>query len=196
MSELLNQKSFIQGKVHSGYLNSIFDLSGNWLHDATNTKTLAFDGYFISLYYLHLTTFPLVLNDRVKKSVPPHWDPAALSRFIQTYGTHIIVGMAIGGQDLICVRQNSSSTIPTSELRRYLEDLGDVLFSYGKSPSLIQRKSRDGKQKSISTSFIFKGPFFFCSVPNIFNRIFQSSTMQLASIAETSSVRHIEVLSH
>ncbi|TYI22221.1 hypothetical protein ES332_A06G089600v1 [Gossypium tomentosum] len=80
MSELLNQKSSIQGKVHSRYLNSIFDLSGNWLHDATDTKTLAFDGYFISLYYLHLTAFPLVLNDRVKKSVPPHWDPAALSR--------------------------------------------------------------------------------------------------------------------
>ncbi|TYI22375.1 hypothetical protein ES332_A06G099100v1 [Gossypium tomentosum] len=180
MSELLNQKSSIQGKVHSGYLNSIFDLSGNWLHDATDTKTLAFDGYFISLYYLHLTAFPLVLNDRVKKSVPPHWDPAALSRFIQTYGTHIIVGIAIGGQDLICVRQNSSSTIPTSELRGYLEDLGDVMFSDGKSLSLIQRKSRDGKQK----------------VPDIFNRILQSSTMQLASIAETSSVQHIEVLSH
>ncbi|PPD78502.1 hypothetical protein GOBAR_DD24575 [Gossypium barbadense] len=171
MSELLNQKSSIQGKVPSGYLNSIFDLSGNWLHDAADTKTLAFDGYFISLYYLHLTASPLVLNDRVKKSVPPHWDPAALSRFIQTYGTHIIVGMAIGGQDLICVRQNSSSTIPTSELRGYLEDLGDVMFSDGKSPSLIQRKSRDGKQK----------------VPDVFNRILQSSTMQLASIAETSS---------
>ncbi|XP_012481597.1 MACPF domain-containing protein At1g14780 [Gossypium raimondii] len=171
MSELLNQKSSVQGKVPSGYLNSIFDLSGNWLHDAADTKTLAFDGYFISLYYLHLTASPLVLNDRVKKSVPPHWDPAALSRFIQTYGTHIIVGMAIGGQDLICVRQNSSSTIPTSELRGYLEDLGDVMFSDGKSPSLIQRKSRDGKQK----------------VPDVFNRILQSSTMQLASIAETSS---------
>ncbi|KAB2092271.1 hypothetical protein ES319_A02G018200v1 [Gossypium barbadense] len=171
MSELLNQKSSIQGKVPSGYLNSIFDLSGNWLHDAADTKNLAFDGYFISLYYLHLTASPLVLNDRVKKSVPPHWDPAALSRFIQTYGTHIIVGMAIGGQDLICVRQNSSSTIPTSELRGYLEDLGDVMFSDGKSPSLIQRKSRDGKQK----------------VPDVFNRILQSSTMQLASIAETSS---------
>ncbi|PPD93247.1 hypothetical protein GOBAR_DD09811 [Gossypium barbadense] len=156
MSELLNQKSSILGKVPSGYLNSIFDLSGNWLHDAADTKTLAFDGYFISLYYLHLTASPLVLNDRVKKSVPPHWDPAALSR------------------------QNSSSTIPISELRGYLEDLGDVMFSDGKSPSLIQRKSRDGKQK----------------VPDIFNRILQSSTMQLASIAETSSVRHIEVLSH
>ncbi|MBA0801208.1 hypothetical protein Gohar_011585, partial [Gossypium harknessii] len=80
MSELLNQKSSIQGKVPSGYLNSIFGLRGDWLHDAEDTKNLAFDGYFISLYHLHLTASPLVLHDRVKKSVPPHWDPAALSR--------------------------------------------------------------------------------------------------------------------
>ncbi|TYI66544.1 hypothetical protein E1A91_D09G231500v1 [Gossypium mustelinum] len=171
MSELLNQKSSIQGKVPSGYLNSIFGLRGDWLHDAEDTKNLAFDGYFISLYHLHLTASPLVLHDRVKKSVPPHWDPAALSRFIRTYGTHIIVGMAIGGQDLISVRQNYSSTIPPSELRGYLEDLGDVMFSDGKSPSLLQRKMGDGKQK----------------VPEVFNRILQSNTLQLASIAETSS---------
>ncbi|GMI64377.1 hypothetical protein like AT1G14780 [Hibiscus trionum] len=171
MSELLNQKSSIQGKVPSGYLNSIFDLTGDWLHDAADTKNLAFDGYFISLYHLHLTASPLVLNDRVKKSVPPHWDPAALARFIQTYGTHIIVGMGIGGQDLICVKQNNSSTIPTSDLRRYLEDLGDVMFTDGNSPSLLQRKSRDGKEK----------------VPDVFTRILQSNSMQLASIAETSS---------
>ncbi|KAE8702973.1 MAC/Perforin domain-containing protein isoform 2 [Hibiscus syriacus] len=171
MSELLNQKSSIQGKVPSGYLNSIYDLTGDWLHDAADTKNLAFDGYFISLYHLHLTASPLILNDRVKKSVPPHWDPAALARFIQTFGTHVIVGMAIGGQDLICVRQNNSSTIPTSDLRGYLEDLGDVMFSDGNSPSLLQRKSRDGKQK----------------VPDVFNRILQSNSMQLASVAETSS---------
>lgn len=80
MSELLNQKSSIQGKIPSGYLNSIFDLSGAWLNDAADTKCLAFDGYFISLYYLHLTASPLVLQEKVKKSVPSHWNPALLSR--------------------------------------------------------------------------------------------------------------------
>lgn len=80
MSELLNQKSSIQGKIPSGYLNSIFGLSGMWLKDAADTKCLAFDGYFISLYYLHLTASPLVLQERVKKSVPSHWNPALLSR--------------------------------------------------------------------------------------------------------------------
>ena len=80
MSELLNQKSSVQGKIPSGYLNAIFDLSGAWWNDASEAKYLAFDGYFISLYYLHLTASPLVLQDKVKKCVPSHWDPAALSR--------------------------------------------------------------------------------------------------------------------
>uniref|UniRef100_A0A5B6ZBZ1 MACPF domain-containing protein n=1 Tax=Davidia involucrata TaxID=16924 RepID=A0A5B6ZBZ1_DAVIN len=171
MSELLNQKSSVQGKVPSGYLNAIFDLSGAWLNDAADTKYLAFDGYFISLYYLHLTSSPLVLQDNVKESVPSHWDPASLSRFIQTYGTHIIVGMAVGGQDLLCVKQKPSSKIPPAELRGYLEDLGDCLFSDGRSPSLLERKTRDGKQK----------------VPEVFNRMLQSHTMQFTSITETSS---------
>ncbi|KAG4179899.1 hypothetical protein ERO13_A10G133000v2 [Gossypium hirsutum] len=179
MSEFLNQKSSIQGKVPSGYLNTIFDLTGDWLHDAADTKNLAFDSYFISLYHLHLTASPLVLHDSVKKSVPSHWDPEALSRFIQTYGTHIIVGMAVGGQDLLCVRQNYSSAIPPSELRGYLEDLGDVMFSDGKSPSLLQRKTRDGKQK----------------VPEVFNHIFKSNSLQLASIAETSSKDGLTIIS-
>ncbi|CAI0453107.1 unnamed protein product [Linum tenue] len=154
MSELLNQRSSVPGKVPSGYTNALFDLSGDWLHDATDTKYLAFDGYFISLYYLHLTASPLVLQDEVKNSVPPRWDPAMLSRFICTYGTHIIVGMAIGGQDVICVRQKHSSTIAPADIRKHLEDLGDFLFSDKRSPSLMQRNARDGKQKI--EKFIYK----------------------------------------
>lgn len=83
MSELLNQKSSIQGKVPSGYFNSMFGLSGDWFHDAADANHLAFDGYFIALYYLHLTASPLVLQDEVKKAVPSSWDPASLSRYFQ-----------------------------------------------------------------------------------------------------------------
>ncbi|KAL1328611.1 hypothetical protein HN51_038432 [Arachis hypogaea] len=171
MSELLNQKSAVQGKIPSGYFNALFDLSGDWLRDAADIKYLAFDGYFISLYYLHLTASPLVLQEEVKKSVPAQWDPAALSRFIQTYGTHIVVGMAVGGQDVICVKQKHSSKISPGDLRRHLEDLGDFLFSDVRSPSLLQRQTADGKQK----------------VPEVFNRVMQSNTMQFTTISETSS---------
>ncbi|MFS7916351.1 putative membrane attack complex component/perforin (MACPF) domain-containing protein [Helianthus anomalus] len=178
MSELLNQKSSIQGKVPSGYFNALFDLSGSWLNDATDAKYLAFDGYFISLYYLHLTTSPLVLQESVKKSVPTCWNPLLLARFIQTYGTHIIVGMAVGGQDLICVKQKPSSTISSAELRGYLDDLGDNLFSDGNSPSLLDRKTRNGKQK----------------VPDVFTRMLQPHTKQFTNITETSSKDGITVI--
>ncbi|RYR28649.1 hypothetical protein Ahy_B01g052783 isoform B [Arachis hypogaea] len=148
ISELLNQKSAVQGKIPSGYFNALIDLSGDWLRDAADIKYLAFDGYFILLYYLHLTASPLVLQEEVKKSVPAQWDPTTLSRFIQTYGTHIVVGMAVGGQDVICVKQKHSSKISPDDLRRHLEDLGDFLFSDVRSPSLLQRQTADGKQKS------------------------------------------------
>ncbi|KAL7145384.1 hypothetical protein ABFS83_07G079500 [Erythranthe nasuta] len=169
MSELLNQKSSVQGKVPSGYLNAIFDLTGAWLNDAADAKYLAFDGYFISLYYLHLTASPLVLHDHVKKSVPSRWDPAALSRFIHTYGTHIVVGMAVGGQDVLCVKQKPSSPIPPAELKGYLEELGDCLFSDANSP-ILERTANDNKK-----------------VPEVFSRMLQAHTMQFTSITETSS---------
>lgn len=177
MSELLNQKSSVQGKVPTGYFNAIFNFTGAWLNDAAESKHLAFDGYFVALYYLHLVTSALILHDKVKKSVPSHWDPASLSRFIQKYGTHIIVGLAIGGQDLVCVRQEPSSEIPSSEIRAHLEDLGDALFSDGKDP-LLQRQSRDGKPKT----------------PDVFSRVLQSNIIQLTSVAETSNKDGLSVI--
>jgi hypothetical protein len=142
MSELLNQKSSVQGKVPSGYFNALYELSGAWLTDARETKHLAFDGYFISLYNLHLKASPLVLRDEVKKAVPSKWDPVALAWFIKTYGTHIIIEMAIGGQDVICVKQSHSSTVSTADLKLHMEDLGDFLFSDGKGHSPIHRKTK------------------------------------------------------
>lgn len=55
--------------------------------------------------------------------------------------------MAVGGQDVICVKQNHSSTISASELKLHLEDLGDILFSDGRNLSPLHRKGRDGKNK-------------------------------------------------
>ena len=55
--------------------------------------------------------------------------------------------MAVGGQDVICVKQSHSSTISSAELKLHLEDLGDFLFSDGKNLSPIHRKTKDGKSK-------------------------------------------------
>ncbi|THU46596.1 hypothetical protein C4D60_Mb09t06590 [Musa balbisiana] len=178
MSILLNQKSSVQGKVPSGYFNALFDLSGAWLEDAKSTKCLAFDGYFISLYNLHLRSSPLVLREEVKKAVPSKWDPASLCRFIRTFGTHIIVEIAIGGQDVVCVRQSHCSTISSAELKKHLEDLGDFIFSDGRNLSPLHSKDGEGKKK----------------VPEVFLQILHSNYLQLPSYSESSSKEGLSVI--
>ncbi|KAG6475304.1 MACPF domain-containing protein At4g24290-like isoform X1 [Zingiber officinale] len=178
MSELLNQKSSVQGKVPSGYFNALFDLTGAWLEDAKETKYFAFDGYFISLYNLHLKASPLVLRDEVKRVVPSKWDPLALSWFMRTFGTHIIVEVAIGGQDVICVKQSPSSTISSAELKMHLEDLGDFLFSDGSSPSPQHRKIREGKNK----------------VSEAFTKILQPNTLHLPVYSEASTKEGLTII--
>ncbi|MBA0648616.1 hypothetical protein Goklo_016311, partial [Gossypium klotzschianum] len=45
------------------------------------------------------------------------------------YGTHVIVGLSIGGQDVVLVRQDKSSNLQPSQLKKHLDDLGDQLFT-------------------------------------------------------------------
>ncbi|CAM6063988.1 unnamed protein product [Sphagnum tenellum] len=58
---------------------------------------------------------PLNLHDQVRDMVPSLWDPKALASFIEKYGTHIIVGVVIGGKDVsIC---SSTSIISCDSYR-------------------------------------------------------------------------------
>ncbi|KAL8520796.1 hypothetical protein ACS0TY_011374 [Phlomoides rotata] len=130
MSEFFNQKSSVPGKVPSGLFNSMFGFqSGSWAVDASNTKNLGLDGYFIVLFSVHIDRFPLILADQVRNAVPSTWDPSALARFIEKYGTHIIVGLSIGGQDVVLVKQDKSSNVTSSQLKSHLDNLGDQLFT-------------------------------------------------------------------
>lgn len=81
MSEFFNQKSSIPGKIPSGLFNAMFGFqSGSWARDAANTKSLALDGYFISLVSLHIHRSPLLLSEDVRNAVPSTWDPRALAK--------------------------------------------------------------------------------------------------------------------
>lgn len=80
MSEQFNQEVSVNGKIPSGLFNTMFEFSGSWQKDAAYTKTLAFDGVFITLYSVALEKSQMVLCDYVKKEVPSTWDPAALAR--------------------------------------------------------------------------------------------------------------------
>lgn len=97
MSEFFNHKCSVPGKIPSGLFNSMFGFqSGSWAVDASGTKNLGLDGYFIVLFSVHIDRFPLVLADQVRNDVPCTWDPAALARsllfiLIHVYRNYLIL---------------------------------------------------------------------------------------------------------
>ncbi|KAG2605164.1 hypothetical protein PVAP13_4NG111800 [Panicum virgatum] len=81
MSEVFNHRNSLAGKIPLGLFNSCFDLEcSSWAEDASATKCLAFDGYFISLLDLRLDCRPLALADHIVRAVPAAWDPSAIAR--------------------------------------------------------------------------------------------------------------------
>ncbi|KAK9092623.1 hypothetical protein Syun_027534 [Stephania yunnanensis] len=128
MSEKFNQELSLSGKIPSGLFNSMFGFSGNWQKDATSTKTLALDGWFITLYNIELARSHIVLSEHVKKEVPFTWDPLALAGFIEKYGTHIIVGVKMGGKDVIHIKQLRNSNLQPAAVQKLLKSLADERF--------------------------------------------------------------------
>ncbi|KAK7320094.1 hypothetical protein RJT34_04825 [Clitoria ternatea] len=156
MSELFNQNSSIPGKIPSGYFNTVFGFDeGSWATDAANTKCLGLDGYFIRLFNLHIHHYPLFLSKQVLQAVPSSWDPLALARFIEEFGTHILVGLSIGGKDVVLVKQDVSSNLGPSELKMHLDELGNQLFT-GTCDFLP--KTKDHKYNKVPQAFDVFGP--------------------------------------
>ncbi|XP_010917939.1 MACPF domain-containing protein NSL1 isoform X1 [Elaeis guineensis] len=129
MAEQFNQSMLLSGKIPSGLFNATFEYRGCWQKDASGTKNLCFDGWFITLYSIELARSHIVLNDQVKQDVPSSWDPAALAEFIEKYGTHIIVGVKMGGKDIICIKQQQESVLQQTEVQDLLKRLADERFS-------------------------------------------------------------------
>ncbi|KZV27080.1 hypothetical protein F511_37785 [Dorcoceras hygrometricum] len=129
MSEQFNQELSLSGKIPSGLFNAMFGFKGCWQKDASTSKILAFDGWLISLYTIEFAKSHIMLSDQVKKEVPPTWDPAALTEFIDKYGTHVIVGVKMGGKDVIHIKQLQNSKLQTTEVQTLLKQLADERFS-------------------------------------------------------------------
>ncbi|TVU18415.1 hypothetical protein EJB05_34511 [Eragrostis curvula] len=96
--------------------------------DAANTKSLAFDGWCISLYTVALSKSRILLRDHVTQAVPSTWDPAALARFIDKFGTHIVVGVKMGGKDVIYLKQQHSSSLQPAVVQKRLKEMSDRRF--------------------------------------------------------------------
>lgn len=79
MSEQFNQEMCLSGKIPSGLFNEMFNFKSCWQKDATATKSLAFDGWFITLYNVELARFQITLSESVKQDVPSTWDPSSVA---------------------------------------------------------------------------------------------------------------------
>ncbi|RLN01014.1 MACPF domain-containing protein NSL1-like [Panicum miliaceum] len=129
MAEQVNQSLSLAGKIPSGAFNAMFGYRGCWHRDAAATRSLCFDGRFVELYSVEAVRAQLALQDRVKQDLPPFWDPPALAEFIDKYGTHVIVGVKMGGKDVVCVKQLKGSSLTQSDVQARLKKLADDKFS-------------------------------------------------------------------
>ncbi|XP_006645361.1 MACPF domain-containing protein At4g24290-like [Oryza brachyantha] len=128
MSEQFNRELSLSGKIPSGLFNAMFEFTGCWQKDASITKSLAFDGWCITLYTVALSKAQIILRDHVKQAVPSTWEPAALARFIRKFGTHIVVGVKIGGKDVIYLKQQHSSSLQAVDVQKRLKEMSDRRF--------------------------------------------------------------------
>ncbi|XP_037408546.1 MACPF domain-containing protein At4g24290-like isoform X2 [Triticum dicoccoides] len=128
MSEQFNRELSLSGKIPSGQFNCMFEFTGSWQKDAASTKSLAFDGWCITLYNVALSKAQIVLQDHVKQAVPSTWEPAALARFIEKFGTHIVVGVKMGGKDVIYLKQQYSSSLQAVDVQKRLKEMSDRRF--------------------------------------------------------------------
>ncbi|KAI9072554.1 hypothetical protein K1719_045485 [Acacia pycnantha] len=129
MSEHFNVALSLSGKVPSGLFNAMFDMRNSWKKDAASTERLAFDGWFITLYSVELDRAHITVSEHVKNQVPMSWNPSALAKFIEKYGTHIVVGVKMGGKDVVHMKQFKSSHLQPTEVQRLLKKEADKRFS-------------------------------------------------------------------
>nr|XP_043610940.1 MACPF domain-containing protein At4g24290-like [Erigeron canadensis] len=129
MSEQFNKEVSLSGRIPTGQFNAAFEFTGSWQKDAANTKALAMDGVFITLYNVTLKKSQIALTDHVKNAVPSSWEPAALAKFIEKFGTHVIAGVKMGGKETVYMKQQHSSALTSDEVQRKLKDVAEKRFS-------------------------------------------------------------------
>ncbi|CAN6444477.1 unnamed protein product [Victoria cruziana] len=129
MAEHFNKMAEISGCNPLGSFNAMFNFTGSWQADAAATKNLVMDGSFISLFKVKLVKPNLILREGVRRTVPQTWEPSSLASFIESFGTHIITSITIGGRDVVYVKQHHSSLLSPPEISNYIKEIGDQRFS-------------------------------------------------------------------
>lgn len=71
-------------------------------------------------------------------------------RFIEKFGTHIVIGVKMGGKDVVCIRQQHSSSLQPVEVQKRLKALADRRFGNASGQFDANVNDGYGKQKVIS----------------------------------------------
>ncbi|XP_029127868.1 MACPF domain-containing protein CAD1 [Cajanus cajan] len=129
MVEYFNQKANITESFPLGTFNSAFSFTASKHIDASETKSLSSDGFYVPLAKVRLVNSHLMLQENVKRAIPVKWDPPSLASFIENFGTHVITSVTIGGKDVIYVKQHHTSPLSTLEIKNYIQDIGNQRFS-------------------------------------------------------------------
>ncbi|KAK4264640.1 hypothetical protein QN277_025791 [Acacia crassicarpa] len=123
-----NQEMCLGGRFASGNFCASFGISDRCIKVFDSIKSLAYDGWFVKRYTIELEKHQGELDDHVKEAVPSSWDPEALARFIKEFGTHVVVGVSMGGKDVLYLRQSHSSNLQPADLQQLLKDKVDMRF--------------------------------------------------------------------
>ncbi|KAK7318386.1 hypothetical protein RJT34_03085 [Clitoria ternatea] len=129
MSEQFNTAMRLVGRIPSGHFCDSFGVSSMYDHGRRTECLLAYDGWFITRYTFELDGRVVTPCDHVKQAIqamPSACDTEAMARFIERYGTHVVVGVSMGGKDVLYARQEGDP--PTSSLLKLLGNEANSRF--------------------------------------------------------------------
>uniref|UniRef100_A0A2P2KZY3 MACPF domain-containing protein CAD1-like isoform X2 n=1 Tax=Rhizophora mucronata TaxID=61149 RepID=A0A2P2KZY3_RHIMU len=160
MVEYFNRKAHISADFPIGSFNCAFSFTGSKPIDAAATKTLSMDGFYIPLSKVQLVKLPPVLRANVKLAVPNCWDPSSLASFIENFGTHVIASVTIGGKDEIYIKQHPTSPLSTTEIKNYVQEIGNQRFAQMDScnSGLMKIKEKGGDSGIFNSQGIYPQP--------------------------------------
>ncbi|CAJ2676763.1 unnamed protein product [Trifolium pratense] len=157
MLEHFNLEMHLNTKTATGHFCASFRLHSQGTKELASIKHLAYDGWFIKRYTIELERDLYELHDHVKEAVPSSWDPEALARFIERFGTHVIVGVSMGGKDVLYVRQDKSDLHDPASIQKLLTETASMKFMDSANNHCLASQGLDNIKKNLFEMHIRRG---------------------------------------
>lgn len=83
------------------------------------------------------------------------------ARFIQRFGTHVIVGVSMGGKDVLYLRQEDTSYLGPTSIQKLLKDTANMKFKDSADNHCLASEDLCN-QKEVSLHFFIDSLLSFC----------------------------------